>query len=110
MWRAGRTSALWDVRRISSLSKLTYLVLASGFSGMRHMEAWPPGCKRLVWTCPSDAHSSRLSMPAVPPNISLQVSMLLRDRIGQWAAGSDVALWVTMVVVVVFDNVCLLHL
>lgn len=36
--------------------------------------------------------------------------MLLRDRIGQWAAGSDVALWVTMVVVVVFDNVCLLHL
>ncbi|KAF5836775.1 hypothetical protein DUNSADRAFT_5402 [Dunaliella salina] len=74
VWRSpsSRTSPLFDVRLIKDLANLQYLVLASGFTGIRNLTCWPSSCKRLVWTCPSDAHSSKLSVPAIPPNIGLQ--------------------------------------
>ncbi|KAJ9526822.1 hypothetical protein QJQ45_017799 [Haematococcus lacustris] len=72
IWRAGRGSAVFDVRRIASLPSLNHLVLAAGFMSIRHLEAWPPSCRRLMWTCPSDSHSSRLSMPRLPYNMGLQ--------------------------------------
>uniref|UniRef100_A0A7S3R5K3 Uncharacterized protein n=1 Tax=Dunaliella tertiolecta TaxID=3047 RepID=A0A7S3R5K3_DUNTE len=74
VWRSpsSRTSPIFDVRLIKDLANLQYLVLASGFTGIRNFTCWPSSCKRLVWTCPSDAHSSKLSVPAIPPNIGLQ--------------------------------------
>lgn len=65
--------ASWDVRCIQGLKSLSYLVLAAGFTGIHHLEAWPASCKRFMWTCPSDAHSSKLSVPPFPKNMNLTV-------------------------------------